>query len=60
MTPSLIICEAGPAGHVSCDVATLARDARAMSMVATGSGSMTALDLFPNTAHVEVVAGFTR
>ena len=46
--------------YVSCDVATLARDAR----VAVSNGySMTGLrafDLFPNTPHVETVAVFRR
>jgi 23S rRNA (uracil1939-C5)-methyltransferase len=46
--------------YVSCDVATLARDARTLLDGGYDLGSITALDLFPNTAHVETVAGFVR
>jgi 23S rRNA (uracil1939-C5)-methyltransferase len=46
--------------YVSCDVATLARDARALLDSGYALGQMTALDLFPNTAHVETVCLFTR
>jgi hypothetical protein len=50
MTPARLV-------YVSCDVATLARDARALIDGGYTLGSMTALDLFPNTAHVETVDG---
>ncbi len=53
MTPARLV-------YVSCDVATLARDARALIDGGYRLGSMTALDLFPNTAHVETVVAFTR
>jgi tRNA/tmRNA/rRNA uracil-C5-methylase (TrmA/RlmC/RlmD family) len=46
--------------YVSCDVATFARDAR---MVIDGGYVLQAvqgIDLFPNTAHVETVAAFSR
>lgn len=46
--------------YVSCDVATLARDARALLDNGYVLGSVTALDLFPNTAHVETIAVFQR
>jgi 23S rRNA (uracil1939-C5)-methyltransferase len=46
--------------YVSCDVATLARDARALIDAGYDAGAMTAFDLFPNTAHVETVATFRR
>jgi len=46
--------------YVSCDVATLARDARALVDGGYAFGEMTALDLFPSTAHVETVAVFDR
>lgn len=46
--------------YVSCDPATLARDARALLEAGYGLESLSALDLFPNTAHVESVAAFTR
>jgi tRNA/tmRNA/rRNA uracil-C5-methylase (TrmA/RlmC/RlmD family) len=44
--------------YVSCDVATLARDARALVEAGYERGPMTCFDLFPNTAHVETVAVF--
>jgi 23S rRNA (uracil1939-C5)-methyltransferase len=46
--------------YVSCDVATLARDAR--TLVDAGYRLMTlrAFDLFPNTAHIENLAVFDR
>jgi 23S rRNA (uracil1939-C5)-methyltransferase len=53
MTPARLV-------YVSCDVATLARDARTLIDGGYTLGSMTALDLFPNTAHVETVVAFTR
>ncbi len=46
--------------YVSCDVATLARDIRALLDSGYELGPITALDLFPNTAHVETVTVFTR
>ena len=46
MTPARLV-------YVICDVATLARDARALIDGGYRLESMTALDLFPNTAHVE-------
>jgi 23S rRNA (uracil1939-C5)-methyltransferase len=46
--------------YVSCDVATLARDTRALLDSGYELGPVTALDLFPNTAHVETVTVFTR
>jgi len=46
--------------YVSCDVATLARDARALIDGGYAIGGITAVDLFPSTAHVETVAVFDR
>jgi 23S rRNA (uracil1939-C5)-methyltransferase len=46
--------------YVSCDVATLARDARVLLDGGYTLGPMVALDLFPNTAHVETVVQFSR
>ena len=44
--------------YVSCDVATLARDARAIVARGYSLGPMQAFDLFPNTPHVETVVEF--
>jgi tRNA/tmRNA/rRNA uracil-C5-methylase (TrmA/RlmC/RlmD family) len=51
---------AGTVIYVSCDVATLARDARALLDAGYTLERLTGLDLFPNTAHVECVATFRR
>jgi len=46
--------------YVSCDIATLARDARVLLEAGYRVLSMRAFDLFPNTAHVETVIAFAR
>ena len=46
--------------YVSCDVATLARDARSLLDAGYEISSVRAFDLFPNTAHVETVIAFAR
>ena len=46
--------------YVSCDVATLARDARVLVSAGYGLRELECFDLFPNTAHVETVAVFDR
>jgi tRNA/tmRNA/rRNA uracil-C5-methylase (TrmA/RlmC/RlmD family) len=46
--------------YVSCDVATLARDSRALVDAGYGLTGLTAVDLFPATAHIETVAVFDR
>ena len=46
--------------YVSCDVATLARDARRMVDAGYAIDRADAFDLFPNTPHVETVVVFTR
>jgi 23S rRNA (uracil1939-C5)-methyltransferase len=53
MTPRQVV-------YVSCDAATLARDARALVDGGYRLSQITGLDLFPNTAHVETVVQFTR
>jgi 23S rRNA (uracil1939-C5)-methyltransferase len=44
--------------YVSCDVATLARDARAIVARGYALGGVQAFDLFPNTPHVETLVAF--
>jgi 23S rRNA (uracil1939-C5)-methyltransferase len=44
--------------YVSCDVATLARDSRALVNAGYSLADISGLDLFPNTAHVETVCAF--
>ncbi len=46
--------------YVSCDVATLARDARLLVDAGYRVAAARAFDLFPNTAHVETVIAFAR
>jgi tRNA/tmRNA/rRNA uracil-C5-methylase (TrmA/RlmC/RlmD family) len=46
--------------YVSCDVATLARDARQLVDAEYELTHVRAFDLFPNTAHVETVAVFQK
>jgi 23S rRNA (uracil1939-C5)-methyltransferase len=44
--------------YVSCDVATLARDARALVNAGYSLEGPSGIDLFPNTAHVECICTF--
>jgi 23S rRNA (uracil1939-C5)-methyltransferase len=53
MQPSRIV-------YISCDVATLARDTRLLLDAGYAVGHLSAIDLFPNTAHVETLAVLTR
>ncbi|MDR2516688.1 MAG: TRAM domain-containing protein [Spirochaetaceae bacterium] len=56
-----ILAEAGPAvfAYVSCDPATLARDARILHHH-YALASLTLYDFYPQTAHIETLAVFTR
>jgi 23S rRNA (uracil1939-C5)-methyltransferase len=46
--------------YVSCDVATLSRDARVLVDAGYRLGGVRAFDLFPNTAHIETMVLFER
>ena len=46
--------------YVSCDVATLARDAARLTAAGYGLSAIEAFDLFPNTAHIEALAVFDK
>ena len=46
--------------YVSCDVATLARDTRTLLDAGYVLEALTAIDLFPNTAHVESLMVLSR
>jgi 23S rRNA (uracil1939-C5)-methyltransferase len=52
--------QAGRIVYVSCDVATFARDARRLADAGYRLGELEAFDMFPNTAHVELLGTFTR
>ncbi len=45
--------------YMSCDVATLARDVRRFGEAGYSVAHIEAFDLFPNTAHVEILAVLT-
>ncbi|HJU42615.1 MAG TPA: TRAM domain-containing protein [Vicinamibacterales bacterium] len=46
--------------YVSCDIATLARDAKQLIDAGYQIDDVRAFDLFPNTAHVETIISFSR
>ncbi len=57
---ALIALRAPRVIYVSCDVATLARDARRLVAAGYQIDRADAFDLFPNTPHVETVVLFDR
>jgi 23S rRNA (uracil1939-C5)-methyltransferase len=46
--------------YVSCDAATLARDSAALIKGGYGLESVTLYDFYPQTAHIETLAVFSR
>ena len=46
--------------YISCDIATLARDARRLVDTGYEIKRVDAFDLFPNTPHIETVVVFER
>ena len=59
-TAGVIALKAATLIYVSCDIATLARDARLLLDSGYRITGVQAFDLFPNTAHVETVIAFAR
>jgi len=57
---AIVAQEARRLVYVSCDVATFARDTRKLIDAGYALAHLEAFDLFPNTAHVEAVAVFSR
>ncbi|GMV93102.1 MAG: SAM-dependent methyltransferase [Candidatus Hydrogenedentota bacterium] len=53
-------CRAKRVVYVSCDPATLARDAKVLAAGGWKPNRVTAVDLFPNTCHIEAVCEFLR
>jgi 23S rRNA (uracil1939-C5)-methyltransferase len=51
---------AGGVVLVSCDAASLGRDARLLTEAGYRHAGTTLVDLFPHTSHVEAVSGFAR
>jgi 23S rRNA (uracil1939-C5)-methyltransferase len=60
LLPALAKAQAGRMVYVSCDAATLARDLKALAAAGWQPERGFALDLFPHTAHVELVVALTR
>jgi 23S rRNA (uracil1939-C5)-methyltransferase len=57
---SIVAIRAERIVYVSCDPATMARDARRLLDAGYEVKSLEAFDLFPNTPHVETVGVFDR
>jgi 23S rRNA (uracil1939-C5)-methyltransferase len=55
---AVVRLEAPQVIYVSCDPATLARDAARLTARGYRLESIQAFDLFPNTSHVETVVAF--
>ncbi len=58
--PALVGTGAGVVVLVSCDAASLGRDARLLAEAGYRLEGSSLVDLFPHTHHVEVVSRFTR
>ncbi len=57
---TLAECRTGKIIYVSCDPATLARDAAILVRGGWAIDNVTAVDMFPNTVHIECVVCFER
>ena len=57
---TLATCDAEAIVYISCDPATLARDAAVLVRGGWSVDGLTVVDMFPHTAHIECVARFRR
>ncbi|MBI5093365.1 MAG: class I SAM-dependent RNA methyltransferase [Candidatus Hydrogenedentes bacterium] len=60
IVPALAESKTGRIVYVSCDPATLARDLKKLAAHSWRIAKLTAVDMFPNTAHVETVCVLVR
>ena len=60
LAPAMAKADARAIVYVSCDPATLARDIKTLEQGGWQPMSVTAVDLFPNTPHVETVCRLER
>ena len=60
IAPALAAAPADRIVYVSCDPATLARDARALIAEGWRPAACTVIDLFPDTPHIETTLRFDR
>lgn len=60
IVPALVESKASGIVYVSCDPATLARDLKGLCLGGWQLSAVTAIDLFPHTAHVETVCSLRR
>ena len=58
--PSILQMNPQKIVYVSCDPATLARDAKPLLAAGYELGRVTPVDLFPQTYHIESVSAFAR
>ncbi|MDZ4861313.1 MAG: hypothetical protein SGI88_20260, partial [Candidatus Hydrogenedentes bacterium] len=58
--PAVSVSNANTVIYVSCDPATLARDAKTMVAGGWRVQTVSALDMFPHTSHIETVCVFER
>lgn len=60
LMPALASCKTGAIVYVSCDPATLARDAQILLQNGWKISQVNVVDMFPHTHHIETVARFVR
>lgn len=60
LMPALASCKTGAIVYVSCDPATLARDAQILLAKGWEISHVAVVDMFPHTHHIETVARFVK